>query len=165
MARYDIHYRFSVEDDDSNGPSGPDYLLIDLTAAAKEVKNIPCLKDTDIGLYLKQDTSGEEAQKICNWLSKNVLFVRFAAPVGKDGPFPMLGNPASSPVGRDGPFPMRPNPSSKAKKGSDRKIARPSRFGLPRRPAWDMRPTWDTSPARNETPEAMPASARRGVGA
>ena len=74
-----VHYKFDLDDDDSGGPSGPDYAIITMTPRKSDLKN-PILREMDITLYLKEDTSVEISEQLVKLLNENVSWAQFVLP-------------------------------------------------------------------------------------
>jgi hypothetical protein len=74
-----IHYEFSLDDDDSGGPTGPDYLII-TTAAKDEHSRNPVLRAMNLTIYLKKDASAEIGEQLTSLLNRNVAWIQMTLP-------------------------------------------------------------------------------------
>lgn len=69
--------RFSLEDDDSGGPTGPDYLLLQLTPKKTALKKNKFLRDLDVSIYLKEQIDPKAAEMIKELLTNNCLWLQY----------------------------------------------------------------------------------------
>lgn len=74
-----VHYSFELDDDDSGGPTGPDYLIVTMTPRKSDLKN-PILKEMGITIYLKERTSSDVGEQLQKLLSEHVAWVQFFLP-------------------------------------------------------------------------------------
>lgn len=74
-----VHCEFTLEDDDSRGPTGPDYLYLAMTPKKSDLKN-PILREMSISIYLKETVSAEIGEQLERLLSENVSWVQFVLP-------------------------------------------------------------------------------------
>lgn len=72
-----VHYTFDLENDDSNGPAGPDYFCIDLVPRKSDVSDIPSLRDAYISIYLNESISFKKAEELRSMLTDNVMNIQF----------------------------------------------------------------------------------------
>ncbi len=69
--------KFSIADDDSNGPTGPDYLLLQLRPSKAGLKRNPFLRDLDLSIYFKTRVRLATANAIKRLLDKNSLWLQY----------------------------------------------------------------------------------------
>jgi hypothetical protein len=75
----DVRYKFKLDDDDSGGPSGPDYEILTMAPRKGDLKN-RILRQMDITIYLKEDVKTEVAERLEKLLNDNVSWIRFTLP-------------------------------------------------------------------------------------
>jgi hypothetical protein len=74
-----VHYRFALDDDDSGGPTGPDYLIVTMTPKKEDLRN-RILREMTITIYLKEHTSSEVGEEISKLLNDHVSWVEYVLP-------------------------------------------------------------------------------------
>lgn len=74
-----VHYKFALDDDDSGGPAGPDYLII-TTAADKGPLPNPILRAMNLTMYLKEGASAEVGEELTSLLNKNIGWIQMTLP-------------------------------------------------------------------------------------
>jgi len=74
-----VHYKFALDDDDSGGPTGPDYLIVTMTPRKSDLKN-KILRETSITFYLKENVSTETGKELERLLNDSVSWVQFILP-------------------------------------------------------------------------------------
>jgi hypothetical protein len=76
-----VHYKFMLDDDDSGGPTGPDYLIMTMSPRRADLKN-RIAKQLDLTIYLNEGTSADTGKLIERLLSENVGWVQIVIPRG-----------------------------------------------------------------------------------
>lgn len=74
-----VHYKFSLDDDDSGGPTGPDYLIITMVAKNEHSQN-PVLRAMNLTMYLKEDASAEVGEQLTSLLNRNIAWIQMTLP-------------------------------------------------------------------------------------
>jgi hypothetical protein len=74
-----VHYKFALDDDDSGGPTGPDFLII-TTAADKGLLPNPILRELNLTMYLKEGTTAEVGEELTSLLNKNIGWIQMTLP-------------------------------------------------------------------------------------
>jgi hypothetical protein len=69
--------KFSLEDDDSGGPTGPDYLLLQFAPDKAALKKNKFLQGLNLSIYFKEQVDPDEAQTILTLLKKNAKWVQY----------------------------------------------------------------------------------------
>lgn len=74
-----LHYKFMLEDDDSGGPTGPDYLVVTMTPQKTDLKN-RIAQQMDLRIYLNEGISADTGKLIEKLLSEKVDWVQIVIP-------------------------------------------------------------------------------------
>ena len=69
--------KFSLEDDDSGGPTGPDYLVLDFIPNKSVLKKHKLIRDLHLSVYFKEKTDFETGKKIKELLTKNSFCLQY----------------------------------------------------------------------------------------
>lgn len=74
-----IRYRFDLDDDDSGGPTGPDYLVVTMTPNKEDLKT-RIAKEMHLTIYLNEGTTATSGEEIVRLLKAHVAWLRVTLP-------------------------------------------------------------------------------------